>query len=282
MKKIKTIIIILISIILIIIYARFIATSGLITKEYTIYSDKLPYSYNGLKIVHFSDLHYGSVITSKRLKQIVDEINLINPDIVIFTGDLLDKSLKTDDKIVETISKQLKSISAKYGKYTIMGNHDYEENKSEIEKIYKNSNFTLLNNQYDIIINKEKDKIYLGGIDDTLLGNPDIKSTTSYLKENNDTYSIILVHEPDYSTNILKEQEVDLILSGHSHNGQVRIPIIGALYTPNGAKKYYKNHYTINDTELYISSGIGNTDLNLRLFNRPSINFYRINTKKDS
>ena len=159
MKKIKTIIIILISIILIIIYARFIATSGLITKEYTIYSDKLPYSYNGLKIVHFSDLHYGSVITSQRLKKIVEEINLINPDIVIFTGDLLDKSLKTDDKLVETISKQLKSISAKYGKYTIMGNHDYEENKSKIEKIYKNSNFTLLNNQYDININKEKDKI---------------------------------------------------------------------------------------------------------------------------
>ena len=189
--------------------------------------------------------------------------------------------LEFDCSVISIINKMLENTQL------MIDNIDNFE-WSDVMKV-RQSNYTairlintLLINQYDIIINKEKDKIYLGGIDDTLLGNPDIKSTTSYLKENNDTYSIILVHEPDYSDNILKEQKVDLILSGHSHNGQVRIPIIGALYTPNGAKKYYKNYYTINNTKLYISSGIGNTDLNLRLFNRPSINFYRINTKKDS
>ena len=63
----------------------------------------------------------------------------------------------------------------------------------------------------------------------------------------------------------------------HSHNGQIRLPGIGALYTPNGSKKYYDNYYDLDETPLYISSGIGVSIVNYRLFNKPSINFYRIN-----
>lgn len=94
-------------------------------------------------------------------------------------------------------------------------------------------------------------------------------------------YSIVLVHEPDYTDNILQyNNNINLILSGHSHNGQVRIPIIGTIYTPNGAKKYYDEHYNIGNTNLYISGGIGNSKLDVRLFNHPSINLYRINSNK--
>lgn len=282
MKKIKIIIIFLIIILSLTLYAYFIGTTGLITKEYTIYESNLPNSYNGLKIVHFSDLHYGNIIKENRLQEVVKEINIINPDIVVFTGDLFEKGTKIDDNTAKKVTKQLKEINAKYGKYAVFGNHDYDEGINKIESIYQNSNFTILNNTYDLITNQNNDKIYLGGIDDTLLGKPNTTETLEYLKENTNTYSIILVHEPDYTTNILKYQKVNLILAGHSHNGQVRLPFIGAIYTPKGAKKYYKNYYNLNNTELYISSGIGNSKLNLRLFNRPSINFYRINTKKDS
>ena len=71
--------------------------------------------------------------------------------------------------------------------------------------------------------------------------------------------------------------QVNLILAGHSHNGQVRLPFIGAIYTPIGAKKYYDNYYNVSGTKLYISSGIGVSTTNYRLWNHPSINFYRIN-----
>ena len=97
--------------------------------------------------------------------------------------------------------------------------------------------------------------------------------------ENDVNYKIILVHEPDISDSIVDNYTVNLILAGHSHNGQVRLPIIGAIYTPPGAKKYYDEHYMIDDTNLYISSGIGVSSVNYRLWNRPSINFYRINKR---
>ena len=91
-------------------------------------------------------------------------------------------------------------------------------------------------------------------------------------------YKILLLHEPDY-VNEITYQNYDLILAGHSHNGQVTPPLIGAIIKPNGAKKYYDEYYSLNSTDLYISSGIGTTKLDFRLFNHPSINFYRIVNK---
>lgn len=257
----------------------FIGTSGLITKEYTILSKDIPDTYNGLKMIHFSDLHYNNS-SSKKLVKIVNEINLINPDIVVFTGDLINDEKKLTKKEEENLIKQLQNISTKYGKYAILGNHDYEYSDEKIKNILISSNFTILKNTYDIIYNEEGDKIYLGGIDDIIIGNPNLNDTLKYFETNENIYSIFLVHEPDYTTSILNKKDINLILAGHSHNGQVRLPWFGAIYTPNGAKKYYKNHYTINNTDLYISSGIGTSDINIRLFNRPSINFYRINKKK--
>ena len=100
MKKfLKWLFTIFIIIILIIIYARYIGTMGLITKEYTIKDNNIPNDFDGLKIVHFSDLHYNRAINIKKVKNIVKEINLINPDIVVFTGDLIDQdaNLNNDD-----------------------------------------------------------------------------------------------------------------------------------------------------------------------------------------
>ena len=106
----------------------------------------------------------------------------------------------------------------------------------------------------------------------------DIDKTMEYFDENDDIeYKIILVHEPDITFDIVNDYSVNLILAGHSHNGQVRLPIIGAIYTPPYAKKYYDEYYDVNGTNLYISYGIGVSTINYRLWNRPSINFYRIN-----
>lgn len=265
-------------IVLIMIYARYVGTMGLVTKEYTINDKDITDEFDGLKIVHFSDLHYNRAINLSKVKKIVKEINLINPDIVVFTGDLIDQDANLSSDDYDELGNVLKSINSRYGKYAVMGNHDYSKDKDGVIKIFNTSGFKYLDNEYDLIYNKKGEKIFIGGINTINYNQDDIENALGYLKDKNDNdYRIILVHEPDITDKIIPEYKVNLILAGHSHNGQVRLPIIGALYTPEGAKKYYDNYYEVNGTDLYISSGIGVSTFNYRLFNHPSINFYRIN-----
>lgn len=268
---------IIIIIIGIILYARFIGTIGLNTKEYTFTDTNIPSNFDGIKIVHFSDIHYNRAINTTKLNKIIDEINLINADIVVFTGDLIDKDMILNDNDFKYLTESFNKIKAKYGKYAILGNHDYNE-YDEILKVYKNSNFKYLENSYDIIYNQNNEKIFIGGLGNVTHNLDDIDKTMEYFNNNdNINYKIILIHEPDITTNIVDNYNVNLILAGHSHNGQIRLPIIGAIYTPPGAKKYYDEFYKIDNTRLYISSGIGVSTINYRLWNKPSINFYRIN-----
>ena len=273
MKKIvRFFLIIFLLITITIIYARYGGTSGLITKEYKIESSLIGEDFDGLKVVHFSDLHYLRVTNNDKLKEIVDEINLINPDIVFFTGDLIDKDFTLTDKDKEGL------IKAKYGKYAVLGNHDYVKNIEIFKDIYSNSNFNLLQNSYDIIYSSNNDKLFIGGVDNYSYNEADINKVMEYFNDNSDiSYKIILVHEPDYIDNILTSYNVNLVLAGHSHNGQINIPYIKNFFLPYGSRKYYENYYKVNDTDLYISSGIGESSVNFRLFNKPSINFYRIN-----
>ena len=281
MKRIlKFLIGIMFIIILTIIYARFVGTLGFDTKEYALYEDKLPLGFDGLKVVHFSDIHYNRAITLDKIADIVDEINLINPDIVVFTGDLADQDASLKDNDWKSLTEHLKEIDAKYGKYAVLGNHDYKV-KDEVLKVFKDSDFKYLENGYDIIYGQDDEKIFIGGIGNVTFNEDDIDKTMEYLKDNeNVDYNIVLVHEPDLSDTVVKNYDVNLILAGHSHNGQIRLPFIGAVYTPNGSKKYYDEYYSIDKTHLYISSGVGVSVINYRLFNRPSINFYRINKSK--
>lgn len=279
MKKIvRFFLIIFLLITITIIYARYGGTSGLITKEYKIESSLIGEDFDGLKVVHFSDLHYLRVTNNDKLKEIVDEINLINPDIVFFTGDLIDKDFTLTDKDKEGLINELSSIKTKYGKYAVLGNHDYVKDIEIFKDIYSNSNFNLLQNSYDIIYSSNNDKLFIGGVDNYSYNEADINKVMEYFNDNSDiSYKIILVHEPDYIDNILTSYNVNLVLAGHSHNGQINIPYIKNFFLPYGSRKYYENYYKVNDTDLYISSGIGESSVNFRLFNKPSINFYRIN-----
>lgn len=279
MKKIvRFFLIIFLLITITIIYARYGGTSGLITKEYKIESSLIGEDFDGLKVVHFSDLHYLRVTNNDKLKEIVDEINLIKPDIVFFTGDLIDKDFTLTDKDKDDLINGLSSIKAKYGKYAVLGNHDYVKNIEIFKDIYSNSNFNLLQNSYDIIYSNNNDKLFIGGVDNYSYNEADINKVMEYFNDNSDiSYKIILVHEPDYIDNILTSYNVNLVLAGHSHNGQINIPYIKNFFLPYGSRKYYENYYKVNDTDLYISSGIGESSVNFRLFNKPSINFYRIN-----
>ena len=280
MKKFIIILIIIILIVVLgLLYSRFIATRGLKVKEYKVVNNKITDSYHGLKIIHLTDIHYGSTINEKELNNIVDEVNKLKPDIVVMTGDLLDERLSYDkDIIINCLSR----IEAKLGKYAVSGNHDIP--LDDYNYIVKESGFTNLDNKYELIYSKSNEPIVISGIgysnEDIGIKTEQFDKYISELKADDikPIYSILLVHEPD-TVDSLNLDNYDLILAGHSHGGQVRLPIIGKLYTPQGSKKYYDEYYKINNTDLYISSGLGTSWYRFRLFNKPSFNFYRITNK---
>lgn len=261
--------IILLTVIIVIIYARYFGTKGFITNEIVIHDKNVPSTYDGIKIVHFSDIHYKRAIGDQKITSIIEEINLINPDIVVFTGDLIDETIVLSENDYNFLINSLLSINAKYGKYAVLGEHDYDK-MDQVKEIYDESNFMYLENSHDII-EVNNDFIYIGGF-----GNATY-NLFDKLEDYDDYYKIILMHEPDSIDTIKNDFDNAIFLAGHSHNGQFRLPLIGGLLKPKLGKKYYSNYYEIGSNKLYVSAGIGVSEFNYRLFNKPSINFYRIN-----
>lgn len=271
-KKIKFKIIgfIFIGITLIITYGFVFGIKGLKIKEYNVIDKNLPISFYGLKVVHFSDLHYGRIVKEKNLIKIIEEINNLEGDIVIFTGDLIDRDTKINSTIKNVLIDNLSKIKSTYGNYFVGGNHDLV--KKDFYEIMETSNFNNLENNNDIIY-KDDDSIYLTGIPSSVE-----KNITFNLNKDLPKYKILLMHEPD-NMKYISKYNMNLVLAGHSHNGQVKLPIIGKIITPKGAKIYYDEYYKVNNTNFYISSGLGTSVLDIRLFNKPSINLYRLVNK---
>lgn len=258
-------------------YTTFISTTKVGVREYRIINEKIPVNFNGLKIIQMSDLHYGSTMFNEDVKKIVNLINERKPDIVLFTGDLVNKNYKLESKEQEELIKNLKNISSSIGKYAVFGDEDNES----IATILNQSDFTILRDEADIIYNSTTNPILLVGIN-ARSKEPNIDKAYSYFKEpthDSNIYTITISHEPDIVDDIVDTYNADLFLAGHSHNGNVRVPFTKySLFKVNGAKKYDQDYYKLDRTELYISSGLG-TKSGFRLFCRPSINFFRLSNK---
>ena len=254
---------------LIIIYSRYIATTGIQIKEYSVINNKIPESFKGFKVVHFSDLKYGSTTDQKYLKKLVNKINELNPDIIIFTGDLISSNYKLTDNDKKSIIENLNKLDPKIDIYSIRGDNDINETYNSI---ITQTKIIEINNLNKLIYYKGDTPIVLIGLDDSINGNQSLDMAFNY--EENNYYKILITHEPDTYEKI-KDKNIDLFLAGHSLNGQVRLPFIGSIYTPTGAKKYYDSKYKIDNTEIYISNGLGTSKIPYRLNNRPSINLYR-------
>lgn len=254
---------------LIIIYSKYIATTGIQIKEYSVINNKIPESFKGFKVVHFSDLKYGSTTDQKYLKKLVNKINELNPDIIIFTGDLISSNYKLTDNDKKSIIENLNKLDPKIDIYSIRGDNDINETYNSI---ITQTKIIEINNLNKLIYYKGDTPIMLIGLDDSINGNQSLDMAFNY--EENNYYKILITHEPDTYEKI-KDKNIDLFLAGHSLNGQVRLPFIGSIYTPTGAKKYYDSKYKIDNTEIYISNGLGTSKIPYRLNNRPSINLYR-------
>ncbi len=248
------------------IYAKFIEPSMLKTTTYEV---KIPKHVEECRVVFFSDTHFGELYLEENLDRIVDKINSLNPDIVIFGGDFFD-DYSRDKHILDIsgIADKLKRIDSTYGKYAVYGNHDYGGGASKVyNNIMSDGGFEILINSNALIENLN---LRIIGFDDYLMGHTD----PSLYSLKSETYNIVVCHEPDVA-DFITIKNPGIMLAGHSHGGQVSLPIITEKILPIGAQKYVKGMYeNITQGEnltLYVSSGIGVTVFPYRFLNTPEV-----------
>lgn len=254
-------------------YASELETNMLQINKQTIDSKKIPPSFQYFKIVQFSDTHVGFHYSLEQLSDLVETINKQNPDMIVFTGDLIDEpqTYKNHDQLIQI----LKQLKAPYGKYWVYGNHDHGGYGTNIiHDLMEAADFQLLLNEHQVI-EKGKDKIIVAGIDDAILGVPDVKNAMQDTQA--DDFIMLLAHEPDMA-DVAIDYPIDIQLSGHSHGGQVRLPFLGHLYTPSYAQNYIHGKYTFlpSDFILHVNRGIGTTRLPVRFFCKPELHVYSL------
>ncbi len=211
----------------------------------------LPKIFNGFKIVQISDLHIGQLMTRSKLEEIVQQVNSLKPDLIAITGDLVDGSIRLLSNEVTPI----KNLKAKKGIFFVTGNHEYysgvENWISEIEKF----GIKVLNNE-NIKINDGNDSFYIAGVNDheaKRFGEKhaaDFNKTLSGLDKNRKV--ILLAHQP-IAVREAAEYGVDLVLSGHTHGGQIW-PFNYLVYFQ---QPYIKGFYTYKKTKLFVNQGTG-------------------------
>ncbi|MCQ6279834.1 metallophosphoesterase [Bacillus sp. EB600] len=257
------------------VYARNIEPALLDIQSIQIKHSLIPRSLDGVKIIQFSDTHLGFQYNLNQLKRVINVINSFQPDVVFFTGDLMDNP--KEYKEIEELAPILRQIRAPLGKYCIYGNHDHGGYGSTIYKhIMQGANFILLQNQSRPIIGSDGSQIYLVGIDDAMLGRPDFNLAQQSVPDN--AFKILLSHAPDLADRA-SQYNIHWQLSGHSHGGQVKIPFIGALVIPPFAQKYPEGHYLIgenNKLNLYVNRGLGTTRLPFRFMAKPELTIFTL------
>ena len=278
-RKIKYIILFLIIVlVLLFLYSYKIEPKRLKVKEYRIINEKFTNNIHGYKIVHISDIHYGTSITKKELDKIINKINQTKPNILIFTGDFIDRSKSLTEEMIEEIEKSFEKLNKDIILYEIKGEDDVVTDNFDL--LMENLGFNSLNNKIEELYLNQSDYILLAGIE-SLKGKKDYETFLTDIdnklskEENKPLLSILIMHEPDILKNI-NTSSYDLVLAGHTHNGQVRIPLLGGLKYPKNGKEYKKEHFSIENTEVFISNGLGTTLYKVRLGSTPSFNLYRI------
>ena len=259
-------------------YIRYIEPKIIIVKENSIINSNLPKEFNGFKIAHFSDIHYGSTITDKELNKIVKKINELNPDVIVFTGDLFNESIKTKEESFDSIKKILSNLKAKYRKYAVLGDHDYS-NKDKYLEIMNESGFKILENDTDLLYVMGNNPLEFIGTSSILSGENKIDQAIKN-NENDDYYKIWLNHEPIiFDSLITNNLYPNILLVGHTLGGLIDIPFYGYLLKQDGVNNYNNNFYRKKRIRMYINNGLGTFKYNIRLGNTPSINFYRLYNK---
>lgn len=239
-------------------YSYYVEPNKFETKEYLIKDITIPEEFNGVKILHFTDLLYGKTIDEEKLLKISEEMKIINPDIVLFTGNIIYKDYDVSENEIKSLNDFFNGIPYTIGKYAIMGDIDTRNHKL----IMENTNFVVLDNEVFEIYNGNN-KINLIGINSN-----EIKE----IKNDSESYTITIINNyDDYSKYNLSS---NLVFSGHNLGGEIKLFNLPLM----GKDKHLNSYYLDNNTKVYISNGLGSPH-HLRLMNKPSMNVYRLYNK---
>lgn len=240
--------------------------NSIVKTEIDIASGDLPAAFNGYKIIQLSDLHSKSF--GKNQKNIIEKVESSQPDLVVFTGDLVDGK-NYDEEPSLLLMKELLQIAPVY---FVTGNHEWwSGNFPELEKKLLTLGVTVLRNDH-VEIEKDNSKITIHGIDD-----PDGGLSTDEIMDatapgTSEEFRILLAHRPQYFQHY-QEHQFDLIFSGHAHGGQFRLPFLGGIIAPDQGflPEYDGGRYQSGDSVMIVNRGLGNSIIPQRLFNRPEI-----------
>ncbi|HBD64789.1 MAG TPA: metallophosphoesterase [Clostridiales bacterium] len=248
--------------------------NDVVVTKYEYVGKRLPKGFDGLKILHISDLHNKNFHG-----KLYDKIEDINPDIIVITGDLIDRRRTNIPVAAELVKNMAKMVPVYYAS----GNHEQLSRRySEIRDTLIELNVNVLDNSC-ILLNKNGDVISISGIIDPSVNfsnkNYNPKKNTSYVKssiseavEDKKLFNILLSHRPEYF-DVYEEEEVNLVFSGHAHGGQIRIPFLGGVLSPDQGffPEYSEGMHSLGETTMVVSRGLGNSLFPFRVFNRPEL-----------
>lgn len=246
--------------------------------EYRYVNTKIPKSFIGFKILQISDLH-GDLSRWKK-RRIIKLLDKQKPNIVVFTGDAVDHVHR---KMYHKSVGIAKEIVKKYPVYYVTGNHEYMHSEclsiiSEYEKI----GVTVLRDQR-VVIHRAGEKISIFGIEDPyalykelppkyLTPTEEFRKHFHEIVVPSDDFCVLLSHRPEFFEDYV-QAEVNLVFAGHAHGGQWWVPFVGGFIAPDQGMfpSYVRGKYQKNDTTMFVSRGLGNSVVPIRIFNRPEL-----------
>ena len=273
-KKRRIVLAVIVAILLALIVWIIWGNTALELSTYTVTSDKLPEAFDGYRIAHISDLHNTEIGANN--EKLISMLKNAEPDMIAITGDLIDSRNTNVETALQFAEKAIKIAPC----YYVSGNHEarvseYEELKSGLTEL---GVIVLEDERTEIEISGEK--ISLLGVDDPSLQTDYLFGYSATVMQNKlqglvvdgNIYTILLSHRPELYE-VYTESKVDLVLSGHAHGGQFRLPFVGGLVAPNQGffPKYDSGLYSEDNTNMIVSRGIGNSILPFRFNNRPEV-----------
>lgn len=231
---------------------------------------RLPEAFHGCRIAQVSDIHMDGWMTRDRLADIVERVNRLEPDLVALTGDFV--SYKPQ-KFVEGLADALAALKPKEATIAVLGNHDHWTKPKLVRETLKKCGVEELKNRV-LPLRRGGDRLHLAGVDDIWSGEPDLDAVVKQVPKGE--ACILLAHEPDFADEAAATGRFGLQLSGHSHGGQVCMPLFGPLVLPKYGRNYPSGLYEIDGMTLYTNRGVGMVGPHVRFNCRPEITLFTL------
>jgi len=236
-----------------------------------------PSRLEGFTIAHLSDFHYDSYCSVHPLRAAIGMVNGLRPDLIVLTGDFVSEPFLHGDRkkaafAAEPCAELLSQMQAPHGSWAVLGNHDVMTDANRIISSLQSRGIHVLVNQ-SVAIERDGGRFWLSGIDDAMERTPDLDGALHKIPS--DDPVVLLAHEPDYADHAAR-YAVDLQLSGHSHGGQIRLPLLPPLFLPPLARKYVWGLYQVAGLTLYTNPGLGTVNIPVRMNCPPEITLLTI------